>query len=99
MGPSRTISSAGIANQDWTFTLGGDGFETQADWKDDNTLYVQSQNGGLVRYNKKTGERLFIQPVNAQDTGYRFDWDAALIISKHDNKRLYFGADKLFRSA
>lgn len=98
MGPSRTASSSGIANQDWTFTLGGDGFETQADWKDDNTIYVQSQNGGLVRYNKKTGERLFIQPVNLQDTGYRFDWDAALIISKHNNKRLYFAADKVFRT-
>lgn len=98
MGPSRTISSAGIANHDWVFTLGGDGFETQADWKDHNTIYVQYQNGGLVRYDKRTGEQLFIQPVNTQDTGYRFDWDAALLISRHNNKRLYFGAHKLFRS-
>jgi photosystem II stability/assembly factor-like uncharacterized protein len=98
MGPSRTISSAGISNQDWIFTLGGDGFETQADWKDDNILYAQYQNGGLVRYDKRTGERLFIQPINTLDTGYRFDWDAALLISKHNNKRLYFGADKLFRT-
>jgi photosystem II stability/assembly factor-like uncharacterized protein len=98
MGPSRTISSAGIANRDWTFTLGGDGFETQPDWKDDNTIYVQSQNGGLNRYDKRTGEQLYIQPVNVQDTGYRFDWDAAILISKHDNKRLYFGANKLFRT-
>ncbi|HEY0678881.1 MAG TPA: hypothetical protein VGD17_11385 [Chitinophagaceae bacterium] len=98
MGPSRTISSAGITNNDWIFTLGGDGFETQADWKDHNTIYAQSQNGGLVRYDKRTGEQLYIQPVNLQDTGYRFDWDAALIISKHNNKRLYFGADRLFRT-
>jgi photosystem II stability/assembly factor-like uncharacterized protein len=98
MGPSRTISSAGIANKDWTFTLGGDGFESQPDWKDDNTVYAQSQNGGLVRYDKRTGEQLYIQPVNLQDTGYRFDWDAALLISKHNNKRVYFGANKLFRT-
>ena len=98
MGPSRTINSSGITNSDWIFTLGGDGFETQADWKDDETIYAQYQNGSLVRYHKKTGEKLFIQPVNQMDTGYRFDWDAALLISKHDHKRLYFGADKLFRT-
>ncbi len=98
MGPSRTNSSAGITNREWTFTLGGDGFETQADWKDDNIIYAQSQNGGLVRYTKKTGEQLFIQPQNLEDTGYRFDWDAAIYLSKHNNKRLYYGANKLFRS-
>ncbi|HQY12294.1 MAG TPA: hypothetical protein PK133_08785, partial [Ferruginibacter sp.] len=97
-GPSRTKNSSGITNSDWTFTLGGDGFETQADWKDDNILYVQSQNGGLVRYDKKSGETLFIQPVNMVDSGFRFDWDSPLLISTHDNKRVYFAANKLFRT-
>jgi photosystem II stability/assembly factor-like uncharacterized protein len=32
------------------------------------------------------------------DTAYRFDWDAALLISEHNNKRLYFGSNKLFRT-
>jgi photosystem II stability/assembly factor-like uncharacterized protein len=98
MGPSRTINSSGINNRDWTFTLGGDGFETQADWKDDNIIYAQSQNGGLVRYNKKTGEQLFIQPTNMVDTGFRFDWSSPLLISKFDNKRLYFAANRVFRT-
>ncbi|MEI8059435.1 MAG: hypothetical protein WCG67_04680, partial [Ferruginibacter sp.] len=97
-GPSRTINSSGITNYDWVFTLGGDGFETQADWKDANTLYAQSQNGGLVRFDKKSGEALFIQPVNILDSGFRFDWDAPLLISTHTNKRLYFAANKLFRT-
>jgi len=97
-GPSRTTKSSGITNSDWNFTLGGDGFETQADWKDDNILYVQSQNGGLVRFDKKSGETLFIQPVNMIDSGYRFDWDSPLLISKHNNKRIFFAANKLFRS-
>jgi photosystem II stability/assembly factor-like uncharacterized protein len=97
-GPSRTINSSGITNNDWLFTLGGDGFQTQADWKDPNILYVQSQNGGLARFDKKSGEDLFIQPLNIIDSGYRFDWDAPLQISRHDNKRLYFAANKLFRT-
>ncbi len=98
VGPSRTINRQGISNSDWYFTQGGDGFETQVDWKDDNIVYAQSQNGGLVRFDKKSGEKLYIQPTNMEDTGFRFDWDAALLISQHDNKRLYFGANKLFRT-
>ena len=94
-GPSRTINSGGIANQDWYFTNAGDGFETQVDWKNPNIIYAQSQNGGLVRYNKSTGENLFIKPYDFADTAYRFDWDAALLISHHDNNRLYFGGNKL----
>jgi photosystem II stability/assembly factor-like uncharacterized protein len=97
-GPSRTISSAGILNQDWLFTNAGDGFETQVDWKDPNIIYSQSQNGGLVRFDKRSGENLYIKPYDFNDTAYRFDWDAALLISKFDNKRLYFGGNKLFRT-
>ena len=97
-GPSRTISSAGILNQDWLFTNSGDGFETQVDWKDINIIYSQSQNGGLIRFDKRSGENLFIKPQDFVDTAYRFDWDAALLILKHDNKRLYFGGNKLLRT-
>ena len=97
-GPSRTISSAGILNQDWLFTNGGDGFQTQVDWKDPNIIYAQSQNGGLVRFDKRSGENLYIQPQNFSDSVYRFDWDAALLISKFENKRLYMGCNKLLRT-
>ena len=57
-----------------------------------------SQNGGLVRYDKKSGENLFIKPYDFADSAYRFDWDAALLISQHDNKRLYFGGNKILRT-
>ncbi len=97
-GPSRTINTGGITNQDWYFTCSGDGFQTQVDWKNPNIIYSESQNGGLVRFDKKSGERLYIKPYDFADTAYRFDWDAALLISKFDNKRLYFGANKLFRT-
>jgi len=97
-GPSRTISTGGITNQDWFFTWAGDGFETQVDWQNPDILYALSQNGGLVRFDKKSGEQLYIKPIDTDDAGYRFDWDAALLISRHDHKRLYFGAHKLFRS-
>jgi len=97
-GPSRTISSAGILNQDWLFTNSGDGFETQVDWKNPDIIYSQSQFGGLVRFDKRSGENLFIQPQDFADSAYRFDWDAGFLLSSHDNKRLYFGGNKLMRS-
>ena len=97
-GPSRTINSSGITNRDWFFTIAGDGFQSQVDWKDPDIVYAESQNGGLIRFDKKSGERLYIKPYDFADTAYRFDWDAALLISKFDHKRLYFGANKLFRS-
>jgi photosystem II stability/assembly factor-like uncharacterized protein len=97
-GPSRTISSSGIMNQDWLFTNPGDGFETQVDWKDPNIIYSQWQFGGLVRFDKRSGENLFIQPQDFADTAYRFDWDAGFLLSKFDNKRLYMGGNKLLRS-
>ena len=97
-GPSRTRNNAGIANSDWFITTGGDGFESQVDWKEGNYVYAQSQNGGLVRFDKRTGEELPIKPVELNDSGYRFDWSSPLLISKHNNKRLYFAANKLFRT-
>ncbi|HYM92561.1 MAG TPA: hypothetical protein VET23_00330, partial [Chitinophagaceae bacterium] len=97
-GPSRTINSSGIMNQDWFFTTSGDGFQSQVDWQDPDIIYCESQNAGLMRFNKKTGEKLYIKPYDFNDTAYRFDWSAALLISGFDHKRLYLGANKLFRT-
>lgn len=98
-GPSRTINANGIHNMDWYVTVGGDGFETVVDPKDPNIVYSEWQYGGLVRYDKKSGEALDIKPVEADnEPALRWNWDAPIIISHFDNKRLYFGANKLFRT-
>ena len=98
-GPSRTKSANGIVNDNWFITNGGDGFESQADYKDENIVYAESQYGGLVRFDKKSGEILDIRPVEADsEAPYRWNWDAPLLISKHDHKRLYFGSNKIFRT-
>ncbi len=98
-GPSRTLNASGITNADWFITCGGDGFESQVDPTDPNIIYAQSQYGGLVRFDKKTGEKLHIQPQEkAGEPAYRWNWDAPLAISNFDHKRIYFAANKLFRS-
>ncbi|MEI6574953.1 MAG: glycosyl hydrolase [Bacteroidota bacterium] len=97
-GPSRTTSSAGIVNDDWWVTHGGDGFETQVDPTDPNVVYAQAQYGDLARYDRKSGEEISIQPQPPAGEAYRWNWDSPLLISPHQHNRLYFAANKLFRS-
>ncbi|MBL4706137.1 MAG: glycosyl hydrolase [Flavobacteriales bacterium] len=98
-GPSRTLNNAGIANSDWYITNGGDGFESQIDPTDPNIVYAQAQYGWLVRFDKKSGEKIGIQPMPAKgEAPFRWNWDAPLLISPHHHKRLYFCANKVFRS-
>lgn len=97
--PSRTTSANGITNADWFFTLGGDGYETQVDPEDPNIVYPQYQYGGLSRFDKKSGENVDIRPVEGEnEPALRWNWDAPLLISSHKHTRLYFGANKLFRT-
>jgi photosystem II stability/assembly factor-like uncharacterized protein len=98
-GPSRTTSAHGILNSDWFVTRGGDGFETVVDPEDPNILYAQSQHGGLVRFDRKSGEGIFIQPQpGAGEEGLRWNWDSPLMVSPHSPTRLYFAANRLYRS-
>ncbi|MBZ5552442.1 MAG: glycosyl hydrolase [Acidobacteriia bacterium] len=98
-GPSRTFSASGITNADWFVTQGGDGFRSQVDPEDPNTIYAESQYGGLARFNKRTGERMGIQPQPGKgEPSLRWNWDSPLIVSPHSHTRVYFAANKLFRS-
>ena len=95
-GPSRNKTNNGISNEEWYVTVGGDGFKSQIDWEDPNTVYSQWQYGGLIRFNKVTGESVDIKPRVSE--ALRWNWDAPLIISKYDSKKLYFAANKVFVS-
>ena len=98
-GPSRTINNHGILNSDWYITNGGDGFESAIDPKNPNIVYAQSQYGWLVRYDRLSGEKVGIKPMASNEMeALRWNWDAPLLISPHNNKRLYFAANRLFRS-
>ena len=98
-GPARTRNVNGIMNSDWYVTTGGDGFRSQVDPQDPNTVYSESQYGVLVRYDKPTGQELALQPPEAKgEPPLRWNWDSPVIISPHSHMRLYFAANKLFRS-
>ena len=92
-GPSRTLRQSGISNEDWFITVGGDGYETQVDPTDPNIVYSQWQYGGLVRYDRRSGEIVDIQPQEEPgEDAHRWNWDSPLIISPHSPTRLYYAA-------
>ncbi|MEM6765286.1 MAG: glycosyl hydrolase [Bacteroidota bacterium] len=98
-GPSRVITDHGIRNEEWFITHGGDGFESQVDPENPDIVYAQSQYGVLVRYDRKSGEEVGIQPKERKgENAYRWNWDAPLQVSAHKSGRLYFSANKVFKS-
>jgi hypothetical protein len=98
-GPSNSLDNRGILNEHWEFINGGDGFFVRPDPKDNFIVYASSQNNGLVKKDLRHGLGKGVKPVASLDESpYRFNWNAPLLISPHDNKTIYCGGNFLFRS-
>jgi len=97
--PSRTTKTQGIVNSDWFVTLGGDGFKAQIDPTNPDIVYSQLQYGMLARFDRQSIERVLITPMpGADEDNYKWNWNSAFIISPHAPERLYYAAEKIFRS-
>ncbi|MBK7406115.1 MAG: PDZ domain-containing protein [Phycisphaerales bacterium] len=97
-GPNRTRSDRGPDNTDWFRIGGGDGFVCAVDPEDPDQLYAESQNGGMIRYNLRTGEQSGIRARAPRGVEYRFSWKTPFALS-HFNSRVYYTAGNfLFRS-
>jgi photosystem II stability/assembly factor-like uncharacterized protein len=99
LGPSRTLNAHGISNSDWVVTYGADGYACAIDPEDPNILYVEWQNGGLLRYDRKSQEAVVISPApGPDDPPLRFNWDSPVLISPHSHIRIYYASQFLWRS-
>ena len=99
-GPSGSLQTQGIANDEWINVGGGDGFDTKLDPNDSNIVYTESQDGNLLRRDLRTGESRSLRPLEENDKAprYRFQWNSPLLMSSHDSKTLYYGGNYLFKS-
>ena len=98
-GPSRTLTSNGAMNSDWFVTWGGDGFHTRIEPGNPNIVYATLQYGVLGRYDRRSGEAVLIKPQEGKgEPPLRWNWDSPLLISPHSPTRVYFAANRLFRS-
>jgi len=98
-GPSRTMNMVGIRTSDWFVTLFGDGHQSAVDPNNPDIIYAQWQQGNLTRFDRRTGEQVYIKPQAREgEAPDRFNWDAPILISPHDSKTLYFGTQRVWKS-
>lgn len=99
IGPSRTMNTEGVRNQDWYVPLGADGYDCAFDPVDLNIVYMEIQEGTLHRLDRRSEEVINIQPQpDVTDPAERWNWDSPILISPHNRNRLYYGSQRLWRS-
>jgi photosystem II stability/assembly factor-like uncharacterized protein len=97
--PSRTDNIHGIRNADWFVVLGGDGHQPATEPGNPNIVYAQWQQGNLNRHDRITGENVYIQPQPALgEKTERFNWDAPVLVSPHNPKRIYHASHRVWKS-
>ena len=97
-GPSNSKSGS-ITLEQWSTVGPGDGMYNQVDPTDSRWVYNTRELGNHGRFDQTTGERTVIAP--RRDPALprlRYNWIAPLVLSPHDSKTLYAGAQVLFRS-
>ncbi|MFH1197314.1 MAG: glycosyl hydrolase [bacterium] len=79
--------------------LGGDGFQIQVDFRDNNTLYTGYQYGNYYKIDLAKNDYKYIQPKHELgERPLRFTWHTPIYLSRHNQDILYLGSNKLFRS-
>jgi len=98
-GPSRTVEREGIRNAHWYKTLGADGHQSATEPGNPDIFYAETQQGGMHRIDRLTGETIFIQPQAGEGEDYeRYNWDAPIVVSPHNPARLYFASQRVWKS-
>ncbi|HEY1112048.1 MAG TPA: hypothetical protein VGE66_00745 [Chitinophagaceae bacterium] len=79
---------------------GGDGMQVQADLRDNTTIYYGSQFGNYSRTNRLNREqtRRITPRHELGEKPLRFNWQAPILLSPHNNDIVYFGSHKFHRS-
>jgi photosystem II stability/assembly factor-like uncharacterized protein len=79
---------------------GGDGMQVQVDLRDNTTTYYGSQFGNYSRSNRltKEGTKNITPKHELGEKPLRFNWQAPILLSPHNNDIVYFGSNKFHRS-
>jgi len=95
-GPSTNKGYVPIRFEDWSQVGTADGLSCQADPTDSRWLYVETQYGGIVRFDQKEGTKKRLRYRG--NSNVRFNFNAPILISPHNSKVIYHGANVLLRS-
>lgn len=91
--------------RDWTSVGGGETGFSVADPSDPDVIYAGEYGGIITRFDRKTGQARNVSawPFNPSgitpaEMKYRYQWTAPILVSTHDPKTVYHGANVIFRS-
>lgn len=113
-GPSNSRDYNGILNDHWFKFHSGDGFYTAADPTDWTTVYTERQNGRLFRNhalfrqlskeitpsreNTLNWDAVIPKEKDPSRPVVRRNWNTPFILSHHNPRTIYYGANFLFKS-
>jgi photosystem II stability/assembly factor-like uncharacterized protein len=97
---SQANSGLGISDGPVKNIGGGDGMQVQVDTRDNLTTYYGSQFGNYARTNRltKQGTKRIAPRHALGEKPLRFNWQAPILLSPHNQDILYFGSNKFHRS-
>jgi photosystem II stability/assembly factor-like uncharacterized protein len=102
---TATRGRGGITERDWYDVGGGESGWIAPDPRNSNVVYAGSYGNLITRFDAYTGVQRNINPWPdnpmghpAADLKFRFQWSFPIVISPHDPKVIYAGANVMFRS-
>jgi hypothetical protein len=98
-GPNTVWEQGGIRNHHWSEVGFGDGFDTAPDPRDPMRGYAMSQEGNLIRWDLRTGERKDVRPAPPEgEKDLRFNWNAAFAQDPFEPDTIYYGSQYVHKS-
>ncbi len=95
----------GIGRQDWHEVGGGESAQIGANAHDPSLVYATGILGDVTEYDSADGEIRDIPPYDyfaafrpPSELKYRSNWSAPVLVSSHDPKAIYYGAQVVFKS-
>ncbi|MFI4884973.1 MAG: WD40/YVTN/BNR-like repeat-containing protein [Steroidobacterales bacterium] len=102
---SRTLG-LGIGPRDWHGVGGGESGQISLNARDPKLVYATDILGGLDEYDASDEQVRHIQPYEyfaaflpPRELKYRSNWSAPVLVSMHDPKVVYYGAQVLFKTS
>jgi len=98
-GPSWVWRRDGIRNSYWQEVSFGDGFDVVPDPQNNRYGYSMWQGGNLLRYDRETGDNVYIRPAHPEDVTLRFNWNAAIAVDPFEPNTVYYGSQFVHKSS
>jgi photosystem II stability/assembly factor-like uncharacterized protein len=103
-GPNLGLTGR-LLMRDWISVGGGETGFSVADPSDPDVIYAGEYGGVFTRFDRKTGQARNVSAwpnnpsgITPAELKYRFQWTAPILVSTHDPKTIYHGANVVFRS-